>query len=414
MQSVAIAWQIYAMTGRPLDLAWVGLAQFLPGVCFSLVSGHAADRFERRRILTVCYGALAALSVALFAMTHAGSRSLHTGPIYAVLVAVGDRARVPGTGQPVHPAVARAHRPLRQCRRLGVVVLADRDGARPHRRGTRLCGVRRTGARVRARGGVPVRGLRARLDDSAAGRSSEGRRADNGRRCSRACATSGPTRSSSEPSPSISSPCCSAAPRPSCPCTRATFCTSDRGRSGSCGARPPRAPPSRRWCSRVRPIERGAGARCSPAWRSSGVATIAFGLSRSFAGVARGPPRRRRLGHGERLRALRARAARHPRRDARPGERRQHGLHRGQQRARRVRIRAHGAVAREPSPRSSSGESARSWSWRYGRGASRSSGGSGAWAMRRFWRRTWPGQKQKKRKKSRLRTSRTDAWRRMR
>ncbi|HEY3816974.1 MAG TPA: MFS transporter [Polyangiaceae bacterium] len=87
MQSVAIGWQIYALTGRPLDLAWVGLAQFLPAVCLSLVTGHVADRFERRRILAVCYAAMALLSGALFALTRIDAT--HLGPIYAVLVGVG-------------------------------------------------------------------------------------------------------------------------------------------------------------------------------------------------------------------------------------------------------------------------------------------------------------------------------------
>jgi MFS family permease len=87
MQSVAIGWQIYAITGRPLDLAWVGLAQFLPAVCLSLVTGHVADRVERRRILVVCYAAMAVLSAALFAITRADAT--HLGPIYAVLVGVG-------------------------------------------------------------------------------------------------------------------------------------------------------------------------------------------------------------------------------------------------------------------------------------------------------------------------------------
>jgi MFS family permease len=87
MQSVAIGWQIYDITGRPLDLAWVGLAQFLPSVCFSLFAGQAADRFPRRRILMICYGVMAALSVALFGFAHA--TGAHIGPIYAVLAGVG-------------------------------------------------------------------------------------------------------------------------------------------------------------------------------------------------------------------------------------------------------------------------------------------------------------------------------------
>ena len=57
-QSVAIGWQIYSVTGRPLDLAWVGLAQFLPAVALSLVTGHTADRFDsisaNKEISTQC------------------------------------------------------------------------------------------------------------------------------------------------------------------------------------------------------------------------------------------------------------------------------------------------------------------------------------------------------------------------
>ena len=51
MQSVAVGWQVYEITRRPLDLGLVGLAQFLPGVLLFLVGGHAADRFNRRTIV---------------------------------------------------------------------------------------------------------------------------------------------------------------------------------------------------------------------------------------------------------------------------------------------------------------------------------------------------------------------------
>jgi MFS family permease len=87
MQSVAIAWQIYAVTGRPLDLAWVGLAQFLPAAGLSLPAGQAADRFDRRRILLVCHAAMSALSVGLLLLARAGARDV--GPIYGVLVGIG-------------------------------------------------------------------------------------------------------------------------------------------------------------------------------------------------------------------------------------------------------------------------------------------------------------------------------------
>jgi MFS family permease len=86
MQSVAVGWQIYAATGRPLDLAWVGLAQFLPAAGLSLITGHAADRLDRRHILMLCQAALGALSLALFAATRAGSG---VATIYALLTGVG-------------------------------------------------------------------------------------------------------------------------------------------------------------------------------------------------------------------------------------------------------------------------------------------------------------------------------------
>jgi MFS family permease len=54
MQAVAVAWQVYSLTHRPLDLGLVGLAQFLPAILLFLVSGHAADRFARERIVQVC------------------------------------------------------------------------------------------------------------------------------------------------------------------------------------------------------------------------------------------------------------------------------------------------------------------------------------------------------------------------
>ena len=54
MQAVAVGWEIYALTGKPLSLGLVGLAQFLPVVSLVFVAGHAVDRFDRRRIAMIC------------------------------------------------------------------------------------------------------------------------------------------------------------------------------------------------------------------------------------------------------------------------------------------------------------------------------------------------------------------------
>jgi MFS family permease len=87
MQSVAVGWQIYEITRRPLDLGLVGLAQFLPGLLLFLLGGHVADRFDRRHVLLACYSSFALCSLALLAIT---LRGLHgVAPVYTVLVALG-------------------------------------------------------------------------------------------------------------------------------------------------------------------------------------------------------------------------------------------------------------------------------------------------------------------------------------
>src|SRR6201984_662109 len=75
MQSVAVGWQIYEITHRPLDLGYVGLAQFLPGILLFLVSGHVVDRVNRRLVLILCYcGYVLCSSLLLIAALH-GNRS---------------------------------------------------------------------------------------------------------------------------------------------------------------------------------------------------------------------------------------------------------------------------------------------------------------------------------------------------
>src|SRR5579871_505334 len=69
MQAVAVGWQVFEITKRPLDLGLVGLAQFLPGILLFLVSGHVSDRFERRKVLGTCYAGFAVCSAMLLILT---------------------------------------------------------------------------------------------------------------------------------------------------------------------------------------------------------------------------------------------------------------------------------------------------------------------------------------------------------
>jgi MFS family permease len=87
MQAVAVGWQVYEITKRPLDLGYVGLAQFLPGILLFPISGHASDRFERRYVLSACYAGFAVCFALLLALAQ---RSLHSvTTIYVVLILLG-------------------------------------------------------------------------------------------------------------------------------------------------------------------------------------------------------------------------------------------------------------------------------------------------------------------------------------
>jgi MFS family permease len=87
MQAVAVGWQVYEITKRPLDLGFVGLAQFLPGILLFPLSGHASDRFERRKVLSACYAGFALCFALLLTLAQRGVHSVMS--IYVVLILLG-------------------------------------------------------------------------------------------------------------------------------------------------------------------------------------------------------------------------------------------------------------------------------------------------------------------------------------
>src|SRR5579862_5113726 len=87
MQAVAVGWQVYEITKRPLDLGYVGLAQFLPAILLFPISGHASDRFERRNVLSACYAGYAVCFALLIALAQRSVPSITA--IYVVLVMIG-------------------------------------------------------------------------------------------------------------------------------------------------------------------------------------------------------------------------------------------------------------------------------------------------------------------------------------
>jgi MFS family permease len=69
MLMVAVAWQMYDITGSAWDLGLVGLFQFVPALLLTLPAGHLVDRWRRGRIFAVCLLAQAAVALLLVLAT---------------------------------------------------------------------------------------------------------------------------------------------------------------------------------------------------------------------------------------------------------------------------------------------------------------------------------------------------------
>jgi MFS family permease len=71
MQQVAVVWQLYLLTQSPLALGMLGFFRVAPIVVFALGGGVLADAFDRRKLMLFTQSALALVSLALAALSHA-------------------------------------------------------------------------------------------------------------------------------------------------------------------------------------------------------------------------------------------------------------------------------------------------------------------------------------------------------
>jgi MFS family permease len=65
MLTVAVGWELYERTRSPLALSFVGLTAFLPMVAMTLPAGHVADTRERKKVIILMQAALAVTSIGL-------------------------------------------------------------------------------------------------------------------------------------------------------------------------------------------------------------------------------------------------------------------------------------------------------------------------------------------------------------
>jgi MFS family permease len=107
MLSVAVGWQMYALTGSPLFLGLIGLAQFLPMFLLTLVVGHVADRYDRLTILRACQVIEGAGALSLAAGSYYGWLGKE-GVLAIVVILSAARAFEAPTSQALMPGLVRA------------------------------------------------------------------------------------------------------------------------------------------------------------------------------------------------------------------------------------------------------------------------------------------------------------------
>lgn len=87
MVMVAIAYQVYDLTGDAMNLAYIGLASFAPAFGFALFTGYVADLFDRRRVVAVCYAVMMVSAVLFWLWSTSGTEEVW--PVFLTLVVMG-------------------------------------------------------------------------------------------------------------------------------------------------------------------------------------------------------------------------------------------------------------------------------------------------------------------------------------
>ena len=97
IQSVAISWEMYERTGDALSLGLVGLAQALPAMLLALPAGYLADRFDRPKLVILSLSAMTITSLCLAILSFSGGSTAFMYMflfIDAAAVMIGRPARV--------------------------------------------------------------------------------------------------------------------------------------------------------------------------------------------------------------------------------------------------------------------------------------------------------------------------------
>lgn len=87
LQAAALGKQVFDISGRPADLGWIGLAEFLPSALLVLVTGSVADRINRKKVAMVAVASELLCSLAL--MLYALSDPTEVWPLFIIAFGYG-------------------------------------------------------------------------------------------------------------------------------------------------------------------------------------------------------------------------------------------------------------------------------------------------------------------------------------
>ena len=105
LQAATLGKHIYDITGRELDIGWLGLAEFLPIALLVFVTGSVADRYNRRRVAVLAMVGELGCSLALVAYSLSNPTSVF--PIFVIAVFYGaSRAFVSPAMRSIGPMIA--------------------------------------------------------------------------------------------------------------------------------------------------------------------------------------------------------------------------------------------------------------------------------------------------------------------
>lgn len=86
--AVAVGWQVYQLSGDPLMLGLIGLAEVLPYFCVAPFAGYLVDQLPRRRLgITACIGLAA--TAAILSLVSLGDGRGGLWPIYGAIALTG-------------------------------------------------------------------------------------------------------------------------------------------------------------------------------------------------------------------------------------------------------------------------------------------------------------------------------------